>query len=262
MHLATVLCFPLLAILCFPARNVCFMFCALDSSFRFSCAFYQVFSRSTAVSCFPLLARVDTEFMIFSRSSHTFHVSRAWQQLQVFPRVSTSSPTLAAVSSFPALITGFIISAVLTSALVYYAAVICLVTQRRCPYSPQKGKEHCRDKRSSGFLDTLIRRICFLWFCFQRALALFILPPVHLLSISRPANLFSSSLRYWFILFLSLQPQVRFLGVHSDSQLPKHLTEDTWRDQYGGIRTFHEYHHILFDCNIFVDSTAVVRYLS
>ena len=107
---------------------------ALDSSFRFSCAFYQVFSRLTAVSCFPLLARVGTEFM-FSGSSHTFHVSRAWQRLQVFPRVSTNSPTLAADSCFPALIIGFIISAVLTSALVYYAAVICLVTQRRCSIS-------------------------------------------------------------------------------------------------------------------------------
>ena len=176
------------------------MFWALDSSFRFSCAFYEVFSRSTAVSCFPLLARVGTEF-IFSRSSHTFHVSRAWQQFQFFPRVSTSSCTLAAVSSFPVLITGFIISAVLTSALVYYAAVICVVTQRCCPYSPPKGEEHCRDETSSGFLKTLIRRIGFLWFFFQRALVLVISPPVHLLSISRPANLFSSSHLYWFILF-------------------------------------------------------------
>ena len=182
----------------------------------------QVFLLLTAVSCFPLLARVGTEFM-FSRSSHTFHVSRAWQQLQVFPRVSTSSPTPAAVSCFPTLITGFIISAGLTGALVYYVAVICLVTQRCCPYSPPKGKEHSRDETSNGFLVTSIRRIGFLWFCFQRALALFILPPVHLLSISRPANLFSSSLLYWFILFLSLQPQIRFLGVHSDSQLPKHV---------------------------------------
>lgn len=124
LHLATVPCFPLLAILCFPALNMSFMFFALDCSFRFSCAFYQVFPLSIAVA-----SRVGTEF-IFSRSSHTFHVSRAWQQLQVFPRVSTSSPTLAAVSCFPALITGFIISAVLTSALVYYAAVICVVTQR------------------------------------------------------------------------------------------------------------------------------------
>lgn len=145
---------------------------ALDSSFRFSCAFYQVFSRLTAVSCFPLLARVGTEFM-FSGSSHTFHVSRAWQRLQVFPRVSTNSPTLAADSCFPALIIGFIISAVLTSALVYYAAVICLVTQRRCPYSPQKGKEHCRDETSNGFLDTLIRGIGFLWFLFTAGLSSF-----------------------------------------------------------------------------------------
>lgn len=122
LHLATVPCFPLLAILCFPALNMSFIFCALDCRFRFSCAFYQVFPLSTAVS-----SRFGTEF-IFSRSSHSFHVSRAWQQLQVFPHVSTSSPTLAAC--FPALITGFIISAVLTSALVYYAAVICVVTQR------------------------------------------------------------------------------------------------------------------------------------
>ena len=93
LHFSTVPCFPLLAILCFPA-------CALDISLRFSCAVYQVFSRFTAVSCFPLLARVGTEFM-FSCSSHTFHVSRAWQQLQVFPRVSTSSPTLAADSCLP-----------------------------------------------------------------------------------------------------------------------------------------------------------------
>ena len=193
LHFSTVPCFPLLAILCFPA-------CALDISLRFSCAFYQVFSRSTAVSCFPLLARVGTEFM-FSGSSHTLHVSRAWQRLQVFPRVSTSSPTLAAVSCFPTLITGFIISAGLTGALVYYVAVICLVTQRCCPYSPPKGKEHSRDETSNGFLVTSIRRIGFLWFCFQRALALFILPLVHLLSIPRPANLFSSSLLYWFILF-------------------------------------------------------------
>lgn len=153
LHLATVSCFPLLAILCFPALNVSFMFCALDSSFRFSCAFYQVFSRSTAVSCFPLVAPVGTEFM-FSRSSHTFHVSRTWQQLQDFPRVSTSSCTLAAVLSFPALITGFIISAALTGALVYYAAVICLVTQRCCPYSPQKEEEHCVDETGNGLVDT------------------------------------------------------------------------------------------------------------
>ena len=171
----------------------------------------QVLLLLTAVSCFPLLARVGTEFM-FSRSSHTFHVSRAWQQLQVFPRVSTSSPTPAAVSCFPTLITGFIISAGLTGALVYYVAVICLVTQRCCPYSPPKGKEHCRDETSNGFLDTLIRRIGFLWFCFQRALALFILPPVHLLSISRPANLFSSSLLHWFILFYLCNHRYDFLA--------------------------------------------------
>ena len=185
LHLATVPCFPLLAILCFPA-------CSLDISLRFSCS-WQPF---LVFYCWLELAP-----SFFSRSSHTFHVSRAWQQLQVFPRVSTSSPTPAAVSCFPTLITGFIISAGLTGALVYYVAVICLVTQRCCPYSPPKGKEHSRDETSNGFLVTSIRRIGFLWFCFQRALALFILPLVHLLSIPRPANLFSSSLLYWFILF-------------------------------------------------------------
>ena len=130
-------------------------FLALDSRFLFSTVgtswhWVYVFRLFAHVSCFPRLTAASSFPARFNKFSHACS------------RFVFATPT-----------TGFIISAVLTSALVYYAAVICLVTQRRCPYSPPKGKEHCRDETSNGFLDTLIRGIGFLWFLFLAGLSSF-----------------------------------------------------------------------------------------
>ena len=186
MHLATVPCFPLLAILCFPA-------CSLDISLRFSYSWqpflvFHCWLELAPSLCFPALR---TRFM-FSALDSSFKFSRAFQQVLarllpfcVFPPLSLASL--------------FLLSSLAHLSITQPSFV--LSRNAAALTAPKKEEEHCRDETSNGFLDTLIRRIGFLWFCFQRALALFILPLVHLLSIPRPANLFSSSLLYWFILF-------------------------------------------------------------